>query len=56
MFNILAQFNHKAEIRESKDEILIGELVAAMLELVAAVLAGSDGEISKFRDCGSIGE
>ena len=30
MFNILAQFNHKAEIRESKDEILVGEIVAAM--------------------------
>lgn len=30
MFGLLAQFNHKAEIRESKDEILIGEIVRAM--------------------------
>ena len=30
MFGMLAQFNHKAEIRESKDEILVGEIVRAM--------------------------
>ena len=30
MFGLLAQFNHKAEIRESKDEILVGEIVRAM--------------------------
>ncbi len=30
MFGLLAHFNHKAEIRESKDEILIGEIVRAM--------------------------
>lgn len=30
MFGVLANFKHKAELRESKDEILIGELVRAM--------------------------
>lgn len=30
MFSMLQNFAHKAEIRESKDEILIGEIVRAM--------------------------
>ena len=30
MLGLLNKFNHKAEIRESKDEILVGELVRAM--------------------------
>lgn len=30
MMGLLNRFNHKAEIRESKDEILVGELVRAM--------------------------
>ena len=30
MFNLLASFANKAEIRESKDEMLIGEIVRAM--------------------------
>ncbi len=30
MLSFLAQFNHKAEIRESKDEMLVGEIVRAM--------------------------
>lgn len=30
MLSFLQNFNHKAEIRESKDEILIGEIVRAM--------------------------
>lgn len=30
MFGLINKFNHKAEIRESKDEMLIGELVRAM--------------------------
>jgi hypothetical protein len=30
MFSLLQNFAHKAEIRESKDEILIGEIVRAM--------------------------
>lgn len=30
MLDLLNKFNHKAEIRESKDEILVGELVRAM--------------------------
>lgn len=30
MFGLMAQFANKAEIRESKDEILVGEIVRAM--------------------------
>jgi len=30
MFKLLNQFNHKAEIRESQDEMLVGEIVRAM--------------------------
>ncbi|CAM2065626.1 hypothetical protein SCOR_09605 [Sulfidibacter corallicola] len=30
MFNFITKFAHKSEIRESKDEILIGEIVRAM--------------------------
>ena len=30
MFSLLQNFTHKAEIRESKDEILVGEIVRAM--------------------------
>ncbi|MCU0657801.1 MAG: hypothetical protein MUF64_21830 [Polyangiaceae bacterium] len=30
MLGLLNKFNHKSEIRESKDEILVGELVRAM--------------------------
>ena len=30
MISILNQFNNRAEIRESKDEILVGEIVRAM--------------------------
>ena len=30
MFGLINKFNHKAELRESKDEMLIGELVRAM--------------------------
>lgn len=30
MFSLLQNFAHKAEIRESKDEILVGEIVRAM--------------------------
>ena len=30
MFSLLQNFTHKAEIRESKDEILVGEVIRAM--------------------------
>ena len=30
MFGIMSSFAHKAEIRESKDEIMVGEIVRAM--------------------------
>ncbi len=30
MFNIISKFAHKAEMRESKDEMLVGEIVRAM--------------------------
>lgn len=52
MFNVLAQFNHKAEIRESKDEILIGEIVRAMGRLgypSIAFRAHSDRQLVRFK-------
>ena len=52
MFNILAQFNHKAEIRESKDEILIGEIVAAMASAgypSIAFRAHNDRQLVRFK-------
>ena len=57
MFNILAQFNHKAEIRESKDEILVGEIVAAMANAgypSIAFRAHNDRQLVRFKainDC-----
>ena len=32
MFGLLAQFAHKAEMRESRDEMLLGEIVRAMFK------------------------
>lgn len=52
MFNILAQFNHKAEIRESKDEILVGEIVAAMANAgypSIAFRAHNDRQLVRFK-------
>ena len=52
MFNILAQFNHKAEIRESKDEILVGEIVRAMGRSgypSIAFRAHSDRQLVRFK-------
>ena len=52
MFNILAQFNHKAEIRESKDEILVGEIVRAMARAgypSVAFRAHSDRQVVRFK-------
>lgn len=33
MFSMLSNFSHKREMRESKDEILLGQMVAAMARL-----------------------
>lgn len=52
MFNILAQFNHKAELRESKDEILIGEIVRSMARSgypSVAFRAHSDRQMVRFK-------
>jgi len=52
VFNILAQFNHKAEIRESKDEILIGEIVRSMAREgypSVAFRAHSDRQMVRFK-------
>ncbi|MEL6346556.1 MAG: hypothetical protein AAFV53_25820 [Myxococcota bacterium] len=52
MFNILAQFNHKAEIRESKDEILVGEIVRSMARAgypSIAFRAHSDRQVVRFK-------
>ncbi len=55
MFNLLAQFNHKAEIRESKDEILVGEIVAAMAAAgypSIAFRAHNDRQLVQFKAIG----
>lgn len=52
MFDLLAKFNHKAEIRESKDEILIGEIVRAMARqghVAIQFIAGGDLQRLCFR-------
>lgn len=52
MFGMIAKFNHKAEIRESKDEILVGEVVRAMSrQRLTAVRfrASDDRQLVKFR-------
>lgn len=52
MFNLLTQFNHKAEIRESKDEIFVGELVRAMSRSGFTAIgfsANDDCQLVKFR-------
>ncbi len=55
MFGILNKFNHKAEIRESKDEILVGEIVRAMARqggTAVTFLANNDYQRVKFRIVG----
>jgi hypothetical protein len=44
MLGLLNKFNHKAEMRESKDEILVGELVRAMARQggIAVTFAAND--------------
>jgi hypothetical protein len=52
MFSFLAKFEHKREMRESKDEILIGELVLAMTQLGYVVIgfqAGDDRQAVRFK-------
>jgi hypothetical protein len=55
MFDLLANFNYKSELRESKDEILVGELVRAMGRQgwpTVAFRAGSDRQVVQFRAIG----
>lgn len=55
MFGILANFKHAAEIRESKDEILVGELVRAMARQgypACGFSAHSDWQRVAFRTVG----
>ena len=52
MFSLLQNFAHKAEIRESKDEILIGEIVRAMARQhcpTIQFLASNDLQRVRFR-------
>jgi hypothetical protein len=52
MMNMLGRFNHKAEIRESKDEIMIGEIVRAMARQgfpSVTFLANDDLQRVKFK-------
>jgi len=52
MFSLLQNFAHKAEIRESKDEILIGEIVRAMARQhcpTIQFLASDDLQRVRFR-------
>jgi hypothetical protein len=55
MFSFLSKFEHKREMRESKDEILIGELVLAMSQLGYVVIgfhAGDDRQTVRFKPKG----
>ncbi len=52
MFNLISKFAHKAEIRESKDEILVGEIVRAMARQgypTLSFVAGDDRQRVCFR-------
>lgn len=55
MFSLLQNFAHKAEIRESKDEILIGEIVRAMARQgfpTIQFLASDDIQRVRFKTVG----
>ncbi|MEQ1572335.1 MAG: hypothetical protein ABMA64_42320 [Myxococcota bacterium] len=55
MFSLLQSFAHKAEIRESKDEILVGEVVRAMARQGFPAIqftAGGDIQRVRFRTIG----
>lgn len=52
MLGMLAKFNHKAEMRESKDEMMVGELVRAMARQgypAVQFWANNDFQRVKFR-------
>lgn len=52
MFKLLNQFNHKAEIRESQDEMLLGEIVRAMARQgypSVAFRAHNDRQMARFK-------
>ena len=50
ILNVAGHFKHKAEIRESKDEILIGEIVRAMAHMGhQADEFAADGETQRVR-------
>lgn len=50
MFSMLQNFAHKAEIRESKDEILIGEMVRAMARQgYPSIQFTASGDIQRVR-------
>ena len=52
MFGILQSFNNQAEIRESKDEMLVGEIVRAMARRghpAISFLANSDWQRVRFK-------
>ncbi|MEQ1504819.1 MAG: hypothetical protein ABMB14_21470 [Myxococcota bacterium] len=55
MLSILQHFSHKAEIRESKDEILVGEIVRAMARQgfpTIQFLASDDLQRIRFKTLG----
>jgi hypothetical protein len=55
MFNLISKFTHKSEIRESKDEILVGEIVRAMARQgypTIAFFADDDQQRVQFRAVG----
>jgi hypothetical protein len=55
MLGMLAKFNHKAEMRESKDEMMVGEIVRAMARQGFPALqfwANNDFQRVKFRTVG----
>ncbi|MFN0123605.1 MAG: hypothetical protein ACKV2V_24150 [Blastocatellia bacterium] len=52
MFSFLSNFKHNQEMRESKDEILIGEIVRAMARLQAPAngfIAGTGQQTVRFK-------
>lgn len=52
MFSFMSKFEHKREMRESKDEILVGEVILAMSQLnyvVIGIHAGDDRQAVRFK-------
>ncbi|MBC7798969.1 MAG: hypothetical protein H7Z37_19025 [Pyrinomonadaceae bacterium] len=52
MFSFISNFKHKAEMRESKDEILVGEIVRAMMRLgnpAIGFIANNDFQAISFK-------